>query len=83
MLFVENLSIETLIGRKLIEKLSFYLNNGDKLAIIGEEGNGKSTLMKAIVNEKLITDYCHVSGKIFSVRHCLSHGRKWFKKIII
>lgn len=65
MLFVENLSIETLKGRKLIENLSFYLNNGDKLAIIGEEGNGKSTLMKAIVNEKLITDYCHVSGKIF------------------
>jgi len=64
MLSVMNLSIETLKGRKLIENLSFNLNAGDKLAVIGEEGNGKSTLLKAIFNENLINDYCHVSGQI-------------------
>ena len=30
--------------------MSFTLNPGDKLAVIGEEGNGKSTILKAIVN---------------------------------
>lgn len=64
MFTVENLTIETRKGRKLIENLSFALNDGDKMAIIGEEGNGKSTLLKALINPKLIADYCLVSGKI-------------------
>ncbi len=34
--------------RNLISGLSFVLNPGDKAAIIGEEGNGKSTLMKLL-----------------------------------
>ncbi len=29
--------------RKLVSGLSFALQDGDKAAIIGEEGNGKST----------------------------------------
>lgn len=61
---VNNLKIETKKGRVLIENLSFVLNPGDKLAIIGEEGNGKSTLMKAMISENLVSDYCTVSGKI-------------------
>lgn len=64
MFTVENLSIETLKGRKLIEDLSFSLNPGDKMAIIGEEGNGKSTLLKALLNEDLVKSYCIVSGNI-------------------
>ncbi len=64
MITINNLSIETKVGRKLIDNLSFNINDGDKLAIIGEEGNGKSTLLKAIVNENLISDYCWVSGRI-------------------
>ena len=61
---VNNLKIETKKGRVLIENLSFVLNPGDKLAVIGEEGNGKSTLMKAMISENLVSDYCTVSGKI-------------------
>ncbi len=60
MLEVKDLTIY--IGdRCLIKDLSFVLNAKDKLAIIGEEGNGKSTLLKAIVNR---ADFASVSGSI-------------------
>lgn len=64
MLKLQNVSIETIKGRKLIEDLSFSLNKEDKLAIIGEEGNGKSTLLKAIYDKNLILPYCNVQGTI-------------------
>lgn len=64
MIRTDKLSIETLKGRKLIENLSFSLNEGDKLAIIGEEGNGKSTLLKAIYDKNLVEDYCRINGSI-------------------
>ena len=50
--------------RKLISGLSFVLNPGDKAAIIGEEGNGKSTLIKLLYDEKLVEDYVEYSGEI-------------------
>ena len=34
--------------RTLAEDFSFVLNPGDKAAVIGEEGNGKSTLLRSI-----------------------------------
>lgn len=64
MFSINNLKIETNKGRVLIENLSFVLNPGDKLAIIGEEGNGKSTLLKALINPKLISEYAVVSGAV-------------------
>ena len=64
MLKLQNVSIETIKGRKLIEDLSFSLNKEDRLAIIGEEGNGKSTLLKAIYDKDLISSYCNVQGTI-------------------
>lgn len=73
MIKINNLSIETLKGRKLIEKLSFTLNDGDKLAIIGEEGNGKSTLIKAIFDKNLISQYCKVSGEIIKNNCCFGY----------
>lgn len=42
----------------LIDDLSLVVNGGDKLALIGEEGTGKSTLIKAIYDTGLIADYC-------------------------
>ena len=56
------LTLELKSGRKLVENLTFTLNDNDKLAIIGEEGNGKSTLLKYIYDEKLIDNYCYYSG---------------------
>lgn len=50
--------------RTLVSGLSFVLNPGDKMALIGEEGNGKSTLMKLIYNETLVADYVEYSGQI-------------------
>ena len=44
----------TLTQRKdltvLVDSLSFTLNDGERLALIGEEGNGKSTLLHLIRN---------------------------------
>lgn len=66
MLEGKNISIK--IGtRYLIEGLSFTLNKGDKLAIIGEEGNGKSTLLKSILG---LCDYAEMEGTI------LFHGNR-------
>ena len=60
MLEVQNLTI--MIGTRLIIKdLSFTLNKSDKLAIIGEEGNGKSTLLKALLK---MADYAKVQGVV-------------------
>lgn len=58
------ISISLKSGRKIVDHLSFTLNNMDKLAIIGEEGNGKSTLLKYIFDKKLIENYCFYEGTI-------------------
>lgn len=47
--------------RYIVKALTFTLNKKDKLAIIGEEGNGKSTLLKALLG---ICDYAEVIGSI-------------------
>lgn len=60
MLEIKDLSIY-IYPRYLIKSLSLSLNKNDKLAIIGEEGNGKSTLLKSILG---ICDYADISGSI-------------------
>lgn len=60
MLEIKNLNI-SIKDRLLVKDLSFNLNKNDKLAIIGEEGNGKSTLLKAIINK---CEYASVTGII-------------------
>jgi len=51
MLEIINLSIKN-NDRYLIKDLSLTIHKGDKLAIIGEEGNGKTSLLRAIMREK-------------------------------
>lgn len=63
MLEVKNLTVSTPNGRDILKDVSFILNDGDKLAVIGEEGNGKSTLLKAIYDKKLLNFFA-VSGEI-------------------
>lgn len=60
MLEIKNVSI-SINDRYIIKNLNLVLNNGDKLAIIGEEGNGKSTLLKSILG---ICEYAEISGSI-------------------
>lgn len=65
MLEIKELNIKTLNNeREIITNLNLVINKNDKLAIIGEEGNGKSTLLKCIYNEEIIKNYVTVSGKI-------------------
>lgn len=60
---VNNLSITTLKGRKLLDSFSFSLNEDDKIALIGEEGNGKSTILKIIAGID-VSDYVNYTGQI-------------------
>ncbi len=48
---VQNLSFHYPDGPMLYEKLSFSLTRGEKFLIVGENGVGKSTLLKLIVGE--------------------------------
>ena len=67
MLQIRNLNITHLKDdRVLLQNLSFTLNLGDKVAIIGEEGNGKSTLLKLIYNENLVEEYVDYTGEIIT-----------------
>ncbi len=53
-------------GRTLIKDFSFTLRPGDRAVIIGEEGNGKSTLLKYIYDRTLIEPWCHGSGQVIT-----------------
>lgn len=60
MIEIKDLSIKV-NNRYLIKSLTLNLNKNDKLAIIGEEGNGKSTLLKCIIGK---CDYAEITGTI-------------------
>ena len=65
MLQIKNLSITHKKDlRVILNDFSCVLNDGDKAVIIGEEGNGKSTLLKWIYDEKLVDDYCETEGEL-------------------
>lgn len=64
MIEVSHLSINSNFGRALLSDVNFCLSDGDKMAIIGEEGNGKTTLLKAIYDKNLITQQFTLSGSI-------------------
>lgn len=67
MLQINNLSLYLLEDlRPLLENFTFSLNKSDKVALIGEEGNGKSMLIKAIYDKNMIEDICSISGEIYS-----------------
>lgn len=57
----------TLVHRKdlrtILEDFSLVLNKGDRAVMIGEEGNGKSTLMKWIYDPELVDDYIEAKGE--------------------
>lgn len=67
MLQIQNL---TMIYRKdercLLKDFHLTVNRGDKTALIGEEGNGKSTLLKWIHDPESVKDYMDVTGRCTS-----------------
>ncbi len=48
----------------LIQDLSFVLVPGDRCAVIGEEGNGKSTLLKLLYDPALVEPYIEWTGEL-------------------
>lgn len=64
MIQIKNLSITHKKDlRTIVENLSFVLNDGDKAVMVGEEGNGKSTVLKWIYDPELIGDYAEGQGE--------------------
>ncbi len=49
--------------RTILDDFSLVLNKGDRAVMIGEEGNGKSTLMKWIYDPELTGDYIEAEGE--------------------
>src|SRR5690554_2463779 len=67
MLVIKNLTLTLSKDlRVLIEDFSFSLQNDMKVALIGEEGNGKSTLLKAICEPEVIQGYMEMEGEIIT-----------------
>ena len=51
--------------KTIVEDLCFTVPDGAKAALIGEEGNGKSTLLKWLYDPKLVEGYATVTGDAF------------------
>ena len=69
MLKIENLS---LYHRKdltpIVTGLTFTLRDHERLALIGEEGNGKSTLLRCIAGDDGVQEYVEVTGRVITDR---------------
>lgn len=64
MLQIKNLTLTHKYDLRVILKdFHLVLNLGDKAVIIGEEGNGKSTLLKWIFQPELAGDYVEAEGE--------------------
>ena len=67
MLQVKNLTITHRKDLRVILKdFKVALNEGDKAVIIGEEGNGKSALLQAVVRPEALSQWAEISGAIHS-----------------
>jgi ATPase subunit of ABC transporter with duplicated ATPase domains len=64
MLQVENLQIR-LGARVLLDQVSFRVDKGDKVGLVGRNGAGKTTLTRVISGEMAPTDgSVHVTGEV-------------------
>lgn len=74
MLQIKNLTITHKKDLRIIlNNFSCTLNDGDKAVIIGEEGNGKSTLLKWIYNTELIDNYCETNGELIKANERVAY----------
>ena len=65
MLQIKNLTVtHTRDLTDLISDLTFSLREGERLALIGEEGNGKSTLLRLIAGGRYTPSYAETVGSI-------------------
>ena len=59
--------------RTILEDFSLVLNRGDKAVLVGEEGNGKSTLLRWIYDPALVEEYAEARGTRTSQRELLAY----------
>lgn len=65
MIQIQHLTItHTKDFRELVHDLNLTITLGEKVAIIGEEGNGKSSLLALLVNPKTHFDHLSYEGTI-------------------
>lgn len=50
-------------NRVLLKDFQLVCNKGDKIVLVGEEGNGKSSLLKRIYQPDLLADYMDAEGE--------------------
>lgn len=83
LLRVENLSVQTEEGTMLVEPISFLLEKGKNLTVLGETGSGKSLLIQAIMGA--LPEGLSASGQIF-VENCKiseNSDRLWGKTLVM
>lgn len=74
MLLIKDLSLYLVKDlRVLVDDFSFTLQDGMKVALVGEEGNGKSTLLKAIADPNSLKDYVEIKGQIFTADEVIGY----------
>ena len=59
--------------RIILQDFTCALNDGDKAVIIGEEGNGKSTLLKWLYHPELIEPYAEAKGERITSRERMAY----------
>lgn len=59
--------------RDLVRDLSLTIHEGEKVAIIGEEGNGKSSLLQVLMSPKSLPDYLTIEGEITTNFHSYAY----------
>ena len=74
MLVIKDLSIYLSKDlRVLLDDFNFSLQPGQKVAVIGEEGNGKSTLLKAIAEPESLRGYAEARGEIIADQEIIGY----------
>ncbi|NLM42304.1 MAG: ABC-F family ATP-binding cassette domain-containing protein [Firmicutes bacterium] len=74
MLVIKNLTlVMTKDLRVLLEDFNFSLQPGMKAGLIGEEGNGKSALLKAIADPASLRGYLEITGEIITAGEIIGY----------
>lgn len=76
MLEISHLTIKV-NNKDVIQNFSAFFNAGEKVAVIGEEGNGKSTFLKAIAD---VCDYAEISGNIQTFSNTVGYLKQSFEE---
>ena len=85
LLEAENLCVSYRTGKKdlkAVDRVSFGIERGDTLGIIGESGSGKSTIVMAMLRQ-LDPRFASISGSVkFDGQDLLSMPEDAFKKLL-